>query len=174
MKEFIKQWLPKDYIRYRLTGCIATDPTDASGTLLFDLEKRDWSSKIIKVLDLNKEILPIVLETSEFTGKTTDDCAEETGLHPRTDVITGGADQIMASIGNGAIEPGVAAIVLGTGGQLITTTNRFKIDNKRRIHTFCHAEKNSWLVMGATLAGGLSLRCIKKFWIYRGIMLSVL
>ncbi|MGF6952323.1 xylulokinase [Neobacillus sp. B4I6] len=157
-----KAILPKDYIRYKLTGCIATDPTDASGTLLFDLEKRDWSSKIIKVLDLNKEILPMVLETSEFAGKTTDDCEEETGIHPRTVVITGGADQIIASIGNGAIEPGVAAIVLGTGGQLITTTNQLIIDNNRRIHTFCHVEKDSWLVMGATLAGGLSLRWYKE------------
>ena len=157
-----KAILPKDYIRYKLTGSLATDPSDASGTLLFDLEKREWSSKIINALDLNEEVLPIILETSEFAGKTTDDCEGEIGLHPGTKVITGGADQIMASIGNGAIEPGVAAIALGTGGQLITTTHQFKVDTKRRIHTFCHAEKNSWLVMGATLAGGLSLRWYKE------------
>ena len=154
--------LPKDYIRYRLTGEFATDATDGSGTLIFDVRKRNWSQEIITSLGLRDDLLPEVLESSEIAGVVSKVAAEETGLAPGTLVAAGGGDQAMGAIGAGIMDQGIVGSVLGTGGQMITSIQEPVFDPKQRIHTMCHAKEDAWLLMGAILAGGLSLRWFKE------------
>jgi xylulokinase len=153
-----KAVLPKDYIRYRLTGEYATDPTDGSGTLLFDVGKRTWSGEIIDALDLERDLLPPVLESSVVAGRVVPGEAGETGLSCGTPVAAGGGDQAMGAIGSGVVEEGVVACAIGTGGQVVTTIQNPILDPRGRLHTLCHAMTHSWLLMGAMLAAGLSLR----------------
>ena len=149
--------LPKDYIRFRLTGEYATDATDGSGTLLFSVSERNWSQRIISDLGLRVDLLPNVLEPWEKAGSITKSASEETGLKTGTTVSAGGSDQAMGAIGAGIIRQGLVGSVIGTGGQMITASKQAVFDPKQRIHTLCHAQPNTWLLMGAILAGGLSL-----------------
>jgi xylulokinase len=153
-----KAILPKDYIRYRLTGEYATDPTDGSGTLLFDVGRRTWSGEIMEALGLERDLLPPVLESSVIAGHLGLEGAGETGLARGTPVAAGGGDQAMGAIGSGVVEEGVVACAIGTGGQVVTTVGNPVLDPHGRLHTLCHAMTDSWLLMGAMLAAGLSLR----------------
>ena len=137
--------LPKDYIRYKLTGEFATDATDGSGTLLFDVRQRRWSREIITSLGLREDLLPTVLESSETAGVVSKTAAEETGLAPGTLVAAGGGDQAMGAIGAGIMGKGIVGSVLGTGGQMITSIQEPILDPKQRIHTLCHAKEDAWL-----------------------------
>lgn len=154
----VRACLPKDYIRYRLTEEYATDPTDGSGTLLFDIRRRSWSSEIADALHLRRDLLPPVLETSALAGRVTAAASRETGLPSGIPVATGGADQVMGAIGSGVVEDGVVGCTIGTGGQVFTTIRDAVVDPGKRLHTLCHAMRGSWLLMGAMLAAGLSLR----------------
>ena len=154
--------LPKDYIRYKLTGELATDVTDASGTLLQDIRQRIWSEQIVESMGLRRSLLPLILESSEIAGYVTKKACEVTGLPAGTIVAAGGGDQAMAAVGTGAITRGIVASNLGSGGQLITSIHHPITDPGHRIHTMCHALKDSWLLMGAILAAGLSLRWFKE------------
>jgi xylulokinase len=150
--------LPKDYVRFRLTGEYATDPTDGSGTLLFDVRKRSWSAEIADALHLERDLLPPVLESSVCAGSILEAASRDTGLPRGTPVAVGGADQVMGAIGSGIVEEGVVACTIGTGGQVFTTVREPVVDPGKRLHTFCHAMPDAWLLMGAMLAAGLSLR----------------
>lgn len=154
--------LPKDYVRYRLTGELATDVTDGSGTMLFDIRKRSWSEEIISCLDLRKDLLPTALESFETAGWVSKVASEESGIPAGTPVAAGGGDQAMGAVGSGTVKEGVVASTLGTGGQLITPVQQAVLDPYHRIHTLCHAAKDLWLLMGAILAAGLSLRWFKE------------
>jgi xylulokinase len=147
--------LPKDYIRYRLTGVLATDVTDASGSLLFDGAKRQWSAELLEKFDLDGRLLPPVVSSTSVAGTVTAAAAGATGLPPGTPVAAGGADIAMAAVALGVGRPGTVAVALATGGTVITGVDRMIID--RRLHTFCHAQENRWILMGATLSAGLSL-----------------
>ena len=150
--------LPKDYIRFRLTGEVASEITDASGTALYDTVNRTWSYPIIKQIGLKPEIFPTVGNPHEVAGFVTAGAAEESGLYKGTLVAFGGGDQQMHSIGNGLVDTGVTGINIGTGGQVCTTSPTPEYDKMLRIHTFASAVPNKWNIMGALLNAGLSLK----------------
>ncbi|MCS7252252.1 MAG: FGGY family carbohydrate kinase, partial [Thermoflexus sp.] len=114
--------LPKDYVRYRLTGEYAIDKADGAGTILFDLRKRDWSAEVLNALEIDPEWLPPTFEGPQITGRVTPDAAEETGLRVGTPVVAGGGDQSAQAVGVGAVEPGIVALTLGTSGVVFAST----------------------------------------------------
>jgi xylulokinase len=150
--------LPKDFVRYRLTGQFATDVSDASGTLLFDVTHRRWSGAMLKALDFDPEILPRAYESPEITGEITREVAVLTGLAAGTPVVGGAGDQAASAVGNGIVAPGLTSATLGTSGVIFAYTDAPKLDPHGRIHTFCHAVPGKWHVMGVTQGAGLSLR----------------
>ncbi|MCS7281888.1 MAG: xylulokinase [Anaerolineae bacterium] len=150
--------LPKDYVRYRLTGEYAIDKADGAGTILFDLRKRDWSSEVLDALEINPEWLPPTFEGPQITGGVTSEAAEETGLKAGTPVVAGGGDQSAQAVGVGAVEPGVVALTLGTSGVVFASTQEPFIEPQGRLHAFCHAVPGRWHLMGVMLSAGGSLR----------------
>jgi xylulokinase len=154
--------LPKDYVRFRLTGEFATDVSDASGTLLFDVTNRRWSQEMLGMLDLDARLLPRAFESPEITGQITRETAVITGLKAGTPVVGGGGDQASSAVGNGIVLPGLTSATLGTSGVIFTHTELPKLDPLGRIHTFCHAVPGKWHVMGVTQGAGLSLRWFRE------------
>jgi len=154
--------LPKDYIRFRLTGEHATEVSDASGTGLLDVVRRRWSNEMVERLKLDKGLLPKLYESVEVTGKVTKAAAKATGLKEGTPVVGGGGDQAASGIGNGIVGPGVASCTIGTSGVVFAYLDRPQYDRKGRVHTFCHAVKGKWHVMGVTQGAGLSLQWFRN------------
>ncbi|MEM1606647.1 MAG: xylulokinase [Candidatus Bathyarchaeia archaeon] len=156
--KIFKVLLPKDYVRFRLTGSLNTDFSDASATLLFDVGRRMWSDHIISSLDFPRDIFPEVLESMQIAGEVTADASRETGLSAGTPVVAGGGDSQVGAMGCGVIEPGLISSNIGTGGQVFAAINEFKFDPKYRVHTFCHVVPGKWCLQGAILSAGLSLK----------------
>ena len=150
--------LPKDYIRLRLTGERATDVADASGTLLFSVAERRWSSEMLYASEIERSWLPRVYEGPDVTGRVLLDAATATGLLVGTPVVAGGGDQAAGAIGMGIVRPGAVSVTIGTSGVVFAATDRPALDSGGRVHTFCHAVPGRWHVMGVTQAAGLSLR----------------
>jgi xylulokinase len=150
--------LPKDYVRLRLTGEFATDVSDASGTLLFDVTHRRWSHEVLAALELDAKLLPRAFESTEVTGEISRETALVTGLAASTPVVAGAGDQAASAVGNGIVLGGLTSATLGTSGVIFTFTDEPKLDPRGRIHTFCHAVPGKWHVMGVTQGAGLSLR----------------
>jgi xylulokinase len=150
--------LPKDYVRFRLTGDRATDVADASGTLLFDVTHRRWSSEVAAALDLDLALLPESYESPAITGRVSAEGAVSTGLVAGTPVVAGGGDQAAGAVGMGIVQPGLVSATIGTSGVVFAATDRPALDPKGRLHTFCHAVPGRWHMMGVTLAAGQSLR----------------
>ncbi len=150
--------LPKDYIRYRLTGRMATDVADASGTLLFDVARRRWSGEMLAATGLSASLLPEAFEGPQVTGALTAAGAAAVGLLPGTPVVAGGGDQAAGAIGMGIVRSGAVSATIGTSGVVFAATDRPALDPRGRVHTFCHAVPGRWHVMGVTQAAGLSLR----------------
>ncbi len=150
--------LPKDFVRFRLTREFATDVSDASGTLLFDVTHRRWSREMLSALEIDSQILPKAFESPEITGEITREVAVLTGLSAGTPVVAGAGDQAASAVGNGIVLPGLTSATLGTSGVIFTFTAAPKLDPRGRIHTFCHAVPGKWHVMGVTQGAGLSLR----------------
>ena len=150
--------LPKDYIRYRLTGEYAMDKADGSGTILFDLKSRNWSHEVLAALEIPAEWMPATFEGPEFTGKVTPQAAAQTGLAPGTPVAAGGGDQAAQAVGVGAVEPGIIALTLGTSGVVFATTPSALIEPEGRLHAFCHALPDRWHFMGVMLSAAGSLQ----------------
>src|SRR5665648_201276 len=162
-KKIYKVVLPKDYIRYRLTGNLGVEVTDASSTLLLDIKRRCWSEELLDLLNLTLDILPgEVHESQEVAGYILAEVARNTGLSEGIPVVYGGGDQSMQAVGNGVIRPGILSSTIGTGGQLFITVDKFTYDPKLRIHTFCHAIPNSYHLLGAILSAGLSLKWLRE------------
>ncbi len=157
-----KVLLPKDYIRFRLTGEYATEVSDASGTSLFDVVMRRWSGQMLERLGLDREILPRVYESSDITGQITAEAAARTGLLEGTPVVGGGGDQAASAVGNGIVEPGIVSCTLGTSGVVFAHMDKAHYDPEGRVHTFCHAVKGAWHVMGVTQGAGLSLQWFRN------------
>ena len=154
--------LPKDFVRFRLTGEFSTDVSDASGTLLFDVTHRRWSAEMLQALDIDSAILPHAYESPEVTGTITSEAAALTGLEPGTPVVAGAGDQAASAVGNGIVLPGLASATLGTSGVIFSYTDVPVLDPHGRIHTFCHAVPGKWHVMGVTQGAGLSLRWFRE------------
>jgi len=153
-----KVMLPKDYVRYRICGGIATDASDAAGTLLFDVKHCCWSDELLNLLGIPGELLPKVYTSADIVGQVGSAAAAETGLAAGTPVVAGGADQPVAALGNGVVREGLVLATIGTGGQLFTPIKKPRYDPKMRSHTFCHVQGDMWYVMGAMLCAGLSLK----------------
>jgi xylulokinase len=149
--------LPKDYIRLRLTGELATDASDASGTLLLDLRLRDWSTELLNRLEIPGAWLPPVMESSAQTGHIRASLAAELGLGSAVPVAAGAGDNAAAAIGVGVIAPGVGSSSIGTSGVMFVPSPKFKHDQKGRVHAFCHAMPGGYHLMGVTLAAGAAL-----------------
>ncbi len=153
--------LPKDYVRYRLTGEIGAEPSDASSTLLFDTINRCWSAPLLNALGLDGHVLPPVAASAAIAGGLLPEIAAATGLRPGTPVIYGGSDQTMQAVGHGVIAPGVLSSTIGTGGQLFAPIVRPAYDPQARLHCFCHVIPEMWHLESAMLAAGLSLKWLR-------------
>ena len=150
--------LPKDYIRYKLTGEYAMDKADGAGTVLFDLKARGWSRTVLEALEIDASWMPPTFEGPEFTGKVTADAASATGLKVGTPVAAGGGDQAAQAVGVGAVDPGVIALTVGTSGVVFATTPAALIEPDGRLHAFCHAVPGMWHFMGVMLSAAGSLQ----------------
>ncbi len=157
-----KVLLPKDYVRFRLTGQFATEVSDASGTALFDVVKRRWSFELAEALGIDRAVLPECFESSDVTGSVTREVAELTGLAEGTPVVGGGGDQAASAVGNGIVEPGAVSCTLGTSGVVFAHMEEVAYDPAGRVHTFCHAVPGKWHVMGVTQGAGLSLQWFRN------------
>jgi xylulokinase len=161
--------LPKDYVRFRLTGERATDLADASGTLLLDVANRRWSQQILDMVQMDRTLLPALYESPEICGQVSEAGAIATGLIAGTPVVAGAGDQAANAIGIGVVSPGAVSATIGTSGVVLAATNLPALDPEGRVHTFCHGMSNRWLVMGVTQAAGLSLRWFRdQFGIVNG------
>lgn len=154
--------LPKDYIRFRLTGEIATDPSDASGTLLYHMEKRAWDEETARRYHIPMEFFPPCRESMQIVGEVTKKAEEETGILAGTSVICGGGDGPMQLAGNGVIHPGQLVTNIGTASQVDCIGSRIYPDDRFRLNTFCHVQPERWITMGAGLNGGIVLKWLKK------------
>jgi xylulokinase len=150
--------LPKDYVRLRLTGEYASEVSDASGTLLFDVVKRCWSDAMLEALQLDRSLLPPVHESPVVSARVSRAVAAELGLAPGTPVVGGGGDQAAGAVGAGIVRPGVVSSVIGSSGVVFAHATEPARDGLGRVHTFCHAVPGAWHVMGVTQGAGLSLR----------------
>lgn len=150
--------LPKDYVRFRLTGGFAVDRADGAGTLLFDVARRDWSSEVVSELGIDPAWLPRTYEGPEVTGEIVGGAAAATGLAPGTPVVAGGGDQAAAAVGVGAVEAGIVSVSLGTSGVVFAATESPLIEPEGRLHCFCHAVPDRWHVMGVMLSAAGSLQ----------------
>lgn len=150
--------LPKDYLRYVLTGDYTTDVSDASGTLLLDVRHRRWSTEMLAALDVPRAWLPEVVESPVITGHVLPQLAAELGIPAGTPVVGGGGDQAAGGVGNGVVRPGIVSSTIGSSGVVFAHSAEITIDPGGRVHTFCHAVPGAWHVMGVTQGAGLSLR----------------
>ncbi|MGI6176498.1 MAG: xylulokinase [Christensenellales bacterium] len=153
--------LPKDYIRYRLTGRFVSEMSDASGMNLLDVPNRCWSKEVLSALDIDAGLLPKLVESPEVTGEITLVAAAETGLAAGTPVVGGAGDNAAAAVGTGVVRTGRAFTTIGTSGVVFAHADAVRIDPGGRVHTFCHAVPGCWTVMSCTLAAGLSLKWFK-------------
>lgn len=154
--------LPKDYLRYCLTGEFATDVSDASGMQLLDVPQRRWSLEVLEKLEMAPEMLGRVYESPEITGYVTAEAAEATGLLPGTPVVAGAGDNAAAAVGTGVVKNGLAFTTIGTSGVVYAHSDKAAIDPQGRVHTFCCAVPGAWHVMGVTQAAGLSLKWFRN------------
>ena len=150
--------LPKDYVRFCLTGEYATEVSDASGMQLLDIPGRCWSDEVLDKLQIDKSLLAKVFESPEITGTLTMEAAERCGLKPGIPVVGGAGDNAAAAVGTGVVRDGKAFTTIGTSGVVFAHTSEITIDPKGRVHTFCCAVPGAWHVMGVTQGAGLSLK----------------
>lgn len=154
--------LPKDYIRFRLSGDKASDVADCSGTLLFDVRNRNWSNEMLEAFGIEKNLLPKVYESIEITGTVSANGASETGLPAGTPIVAGAGDNAAGAIGMGIIAAGAASVTIGTSGVVFVVTKQPTLDLKGRMHTLCHAIPNRWHLTGVTQGAGLSLKWFRE------------
>ena len=154
--------LPKDYVRYCLTGEYATDVADASGMGVFDVVNRRWSMEMMDAVGLDRALLARCTESSEVSATISGDAARRTGLVEGTPVVGGAGDQAASAVGNGVVEAGNVSCTLGTSGVVFAHMDQVAYDPKGRVHTFCHAVPEKWHVMGVTQGAGLSLQWLRN------------
>jgi xylulokinase len=153
--------MPKDYIRLKITGELGTDESDASATGIFDVERRLWADDLIARLKLPRSVFPVTNESIEVIGKLTKEAATELGLSAGIPVSAGSSDQPAQGVGNGLIDPPLGSVTIGTGGQVFVPLSQPLLDPKLRLHTFCHAPRERWYLLGAMLSAGMALRWLR-------------
>lgn len=153
--------LPKDYVRFRLTGDRVTEVSDASGTSLLDVSARQWSERMLDRLEIPRDWLPRIVESPEVTGCVSRLAAQETGLAEGTPVVGGGGDQAAQAVGSGIVEPGVISVTTGTSGVVFAHADDFVSEPEGRLHAFCHAIPGKWHLMGVMLSAGGSFRWLR-------------
>ncbi len=156
--------LPKDYIRYRLTGTQAMEISDAAGTCLFDVKQGRWSTEVLEAIELKPELWPPVVPSEQISGTLSQEGAELTGLVAGTPVAGGGADNACGAVGNGVVQSGLGLISLGTSGVVLGYAPTPQVDTSGpvpRVHTFNHAVPEAWYLMGVTQSAGLSMRWLR-------------
>jgi xylulokinase len=158
----VKVLLPKDDVRRRMTGEYATDVSDASGMLLLDVAKRDWSKMLLSKLELDLDLLGRCYESEDVTGKLTRQAAAELGLTTECEVVGGAGDQAAGALGNGIVSRGTLSTSIGTSGIMFVHSDEVEIDPEGRLHTFCHAVRGKWHLMGVSLSGGGSLQWFRN------------
>ena len=154
--------LPKDYIRLKLSGDKASDMADSSGTLMFDVQNRKWSDKILSAFNIDENILPKVYESIEITGTISESGAKATGLKIGTPIIAGAGDNAAGAVGMGIVENGKVSATIGTSGVIFAVSDAPRLDLQGRIHTLCHAIPNRWHNTGVTLSAGLSFKWFRE------------
>ncbi len=154
--------MPKDYIRYKMTGEKATDASDASGTGLFDVKERKWSVGLINKLGLDIGIFPKCYESSDMAGKITGEVAELTGLNPGTPVFAGGGDAVIQTTGMGIVKEGTIGLIIGTSGVVSMALDSFGENVGGKLQFFCNNDKNKWQAFGCQLSSGGSLEWFKN------------
>lgn len=150
--------LPKDYVRFKLTGEYASEMSDASGTNLLDVPNRCWSKEILDALNIDDNLMPRLTESSDVAGYITSEAAQVTGLIAGTPVAGGAGDNAAAAVGTGVVVEGKAFTTIGTSGVVFAHSDKVQIDPQGRVHTFCAAVPGAYTVMSCTLAAGLSLK----------------
>jgi xylulokinase len=145
-------------VRYKLTKEYAMDKADGAGTVLFNLQERDWSDEVLAALEIPRDWMPKTYEGTEVTGYVSEEAASLTGLKTGTPVIAGGGDQAAGAVGMGAVEPGVVSLTVGTSGVVFATTPSALIEPDGRLHAFCHAAPGLWHFMGVMLSAAGSLQ----------------
>ena len=158
-RRIAKIMLPKDYIVYRWTGVHASDPSDASGTLLFDVKNRCWSKDMMQICGVTEEQLPAVYESYEVVGTMKEEIAGEFGLPGNVKIVAGAGDNAAAAVGTGTVGEGRCNVSLGTSGTLFVSSEQFEVDKNNALHAFAHADGNYHL-MGVVL----SAASCNKWW----------
>ena len=153
--------LPKDYIRYVLTGDFATEVSDASGMQLLDVPGRCWSEEVLHALDIDESLLGTVYESCQVTGTLLKTVEDQTGLTADVKVVGGAGDNAAAAVGTGIVRDGTAFTTIGTSGVVFAHSSKVSIDPKGRVHTCCCAVPGAWHIMGVTQGAGLSLKWFK-------------
>lgn len=159
-KKIKKIMLPKDYLAYKMSGVFASDVTDNSGTLYFDVKNKKWSEEMLKFLGINEEFLPTIYASSDVIGTISPEFAKISGLSVNTKVIIGGGDQAIGAIGTGTIDNNQVSISLGTSGVVFASSENYIFEKEHRLHSFCHAN-GKYHVMGVTLSSAASM----KWWV---------
>jgi xylulokinase len=154
--------LPKDYIRFRMTGEYATEVSDASGMLLLDVKNRVWSDKLLSLLEIDKAVLGKLHESPDVTGVLHGDAAIAMGLVPGTRVVGGAGDQAAGAVGNGIVSAGIVSATLGTSGVVFAHADQPTRDPLGRVHTMCHAVPGKWCVFGCMLSAGGSFQWLRN------------
>jgi len=154
--------LPKDYIRFRMTGEYATEVSDASGTLLLDVVNRQWSEKLLGLLGIDRMLMPRLYESPEVTGRLNREAAKEMGLVEGIQVVGGAGDQAAGAVGNGIVRSGIVSATLGTSGVVFAHSDSPTRDPKGRVHTMCHAVPGKWCVFGCMLSAGGSFQWFRN------------
>ncbi len=150
--------LPKDYVRYCMTGEVATDISDAAGTVLYNVRERRWSTELLDVLEIPHEWMPPVKASYEITGEVTAQAAEACGLAVGTPVVGGGADNPCGAVGSGVVSEGRVMLSLGTSGVIFSPCDSPKVDPGERLHSFNASPPDQWYLMAVTLSAGMCLR----------------
>lgn len=154
--------LPKDYVRLRMTGEYVGEVSDMSGTLMLDQQKRDWSDTILSTFEIDRDILPPVIESHEISGRLTRHAAEELGLKEGTPVVGGGGDQPAGAIGNGICREGLTSATIGTSGVVYVHSSQYRTDPQSRVNTFCSCVDGQWCMFGCVLSAGGSLQWLRN------------
>ena len=159
--------LPKDYLRFRLTGEIATDPSDAAGTGMLDVHTRDWSDLMLDTVGLDRGKVPAIRPSAQIAGRLTSEAAEYLGLPVGLPVVTGGGDAPLAALASGVADGRSLLATLSSGAQVIAFTDHPAVDPRLRVHTFAAPldptkGEAGWYVMGATMVAGMALSWLKE------------
>lgn len=154
--------LPKDYIRFRMTGELAMEVSDAAGTLLCDVRERKWSDAMMDIIGVPNDFMPPIVESIDVCGYITKTVAEETGLKAGTPVVGGGADNTCGAVGAGIVRSGRILSSVGTSGVVFAHTDDIHVDPEMRLHTFCHSVPDKWYLMGVTLFAGGAFQWLRN------------